>query len=182
MRLVSAIWMCGPRGRERISRQARSAAGAGGGGGAEGWVFVQRDGVVDGGLDAVGGEVAAQGLSFAGSDDVEVVYRFRGGGQQWTPGMSLQGLAIAGGKVLAVLIGLVEEGEQGAQVAGVEFVQAGVHGWDGGDLTAAAASIAEEAEALGGGGRVGEDGSAVAEAAEVFGGVEAVADVGGRSW
>src|SRR5271157_1146468 len=65
-------------------------------------------------------------------------------------------------------------GQEGAQVAGLHFVEARVERADAAGVTVATAAVAQEAKPLCDGMRIREHGAAIAQARQVLGGIETV--------
>jgi hypothetical protein len=147
-------------------------------GGGEGWVKVEGNGVVDAGGYAEFAEMGAERIAALGADDVEVA-NGTGVGFDGAEGFKTgEGLIVKSGELAAGLVPKGQTREEGIEEAGLEFVQAGVYAFAGGELGAGeAAAVAELPEAFGDGSFVCDDGAAVAEAAKVFRGIETVSDV-----
>lgn len=138
---------------------------------------MEGNGVVDAGADALGGECAAESRAAAGADDIEVVDALCGALNQGDPGAIAEEFVIEGGDAGAGGVPAGEAFEEGAEVAGLDFVEAGVDPGGVGDHSAGeSAAIAGETEAGGGAGGADRDSAAIAEGAQVFRGVETVGD------
>src|ERR1017187_5509884 len=88
-----------------------------------------------------------------------------------TPG---KGLVVQRGEAGSPGIPPGEFGEEGAEVAGLHFIEARVERADAAGLIVAAAAVAEEAKFLCDGTRIREHGATISQARQVLGGIKTV--------
>src|ERR1022692_4159541 len=95
----------------------------------------------------------------------------RDGTERATPG---EGLVVECGEAGAPGIPLGEFGQEGAEVAGLYFIEARVERADAAGLIVAAAAVAQEAKLLRDGTGIREHGATISQARQILGGIETV--------